>query len=108
MSLAPKGIQCGKSQANDSGQSTAKDAYDVGQEAVAAQRPDVDALIKDLWDSIAFALRADEPSSLRRKAREWGVFYLGDEETSAPPTAGTVRVVRGRSRNRMTACGEVC
>ena len=86
MSLAPKGIPCGNSQTNDSGQSTAKDAYDAGQEAVAAQRPSVDALIKDLWDTIEFALRADEPSSLRRKAREWGVFYLGDEETPVPHT----------------------
>ena len=75
MSLAPKGIPGGKSQANDSGQSTAKDAYDAGQEAVAAQRPAVDALTKDLWDSIEFALRADEPSSLRRKARASGVSF---------------------------------
>lgn len=67
-------------------QSSAKDAYDLAQEDVAAQRPAVDDLIKDLWDTIEFNLRADDPSSLRRKAREWGVVYDGEEEEETPPT----------------------
>jgi hypothetical protein len=70
-------------------QSTAKDAFDLGQETVAEQRPAVDALVKDLWDTIEFKLRAETPSSLRRKAREWGVAYDGDEEEEAPPTPPT-------------------
>lgn len=66
-------------------QSTAKDAYDLAQESVADQRPTVDVVIKDLWDTIEFNLRAEDPASLRRKAREWGVFYEGDEEEVPPP-----------------------
>ena len=72
-------------QNNENLQSTAKDAFDAAQEAVASQRPAVDAWIKDAWDTIEFNLRADELSSLRRKAREWGVFFEGDEEVEPPP-----------------------
>lgn len=72
-------------QNNENLQSTAKDAFDVGQEAVASQRPAVDAWIKDAWDTIEFNLRADDATSLRRKAREWGVFYEGDDEVEPPP-----------------------
>ena len=66
-------------------QSGAKDAYDDAQEAVANDRPTVDAAIKDAWDTIEFNLRADAPPSLRRKAREWGVVYIGEDEEPAPP-----------------------
>jgi hypothetical protein len=67
-------------------QSNAKTAYDLGQEAVNALEPGVDDLIKELWDTIEFALRNDDPSSLRRKAREWGVVYDGDAADTATPT----------------------
>jgi hypothetical protein len=66
-------------------QSTAKDAYDLAQEIVSDQRPTVDPFIKDLWDTIEFNLRTEDASSLRRKAREWGVVYDGEEEEDAPP-----------------------
>ncbi len=65
-------------------QSTAKDACATAREAVGSQRPEVDRTIKDLWDTIEYHLRADEPASLRRKAREWGVVYEGDEEPVRP------------------------
>ena len=52
---------------------------------VAEQRPAVGDLIKDLWDTIEFNLRTEEPSSLRRKAREWGVVYDDDDEAELPP-----------------------
>jgi hypothetical protein len=71
-------------------QTSAKTAYDNGQEAVGTQRPAADALILDLWDTIEFNLRANDPSSLRRKAREWGVVYDGDEEETPPPPAPPV------------------
>ena len=67
--------------------STAKDAYDIAQEAVQVLRPGVDAVILDLWDTIEFAFRHDDPTSLRRKAREWGVVYMarpGETPDSAP------------------------
>ena len=68
--------------------STAKTNYDLAQEAVEQQRPAVDALILDLWDTVEYFYRHDEPSSLRRKAREWGVVYMtrpGEPEEPTPP-----------------------
>lgn len=56
-------------------QSTKKDAYDSEQEDVEALRADVEALIRDIWDEVEFAFRRDDSPSLRRKAREYGVFY---------------------------------
>ncbi len=71
-------------------QTSAKTAYDVGQEAVSNQRPIVDPLILDLWDTIEYNLRANDPTSLRRKAREWGVTYDNDEtEAPVPPVPPT-------------------
>lgn len=71
---------------NRSQQTTAKTFYDQLQEAIAAQRPTVDALIRDLWDTIEYNLR-NEPtqSSLRRNAREWGVVYDGEEPEEETP-----------------------
>lgn len=66
-------------------QSSAKSSYDLAQESVADLRPTVDVVVKDLWDTIEFNLRTDAPSSLRRKAREWGVAYDGDDEEAVPP-----------------------
>lgn len=66
-------------------QSTAKDAFDLGQEAVADQRPEADAIILDLWDTIEFNLRSNDGPSLRRKAREWGVLYVA---SPAPKPTG--------------------
>ena len=70
-------------------QSGAKSSYDMAQESVSDMRPTVDSLIKDLWDTIEYNLRADALSSLRRKAREWGVVYDGEEEAPVPPTPPT-------------------
>lgn len=71
----------------DATQTTAKTNFDLAQEAVGSQRPAVDALILDLWDTIEYNLRANDPPSLRRKAREWGVVYDEDEaQPPAPPT----------------------
>lgn len=75
-------------------QSTAKTLYDQMQQAIATQRPAIDDLIKDLWDTIEYNLRHEpDNASIRRKAREWGVTYLNDdgsEETDpAPPIPPT-------------------
>ena len=56
---------------------------------VAEQRPAVDDMIMDLWDTIEFNLRTEEPSSLRRKAREWGVVYDEADEAEPPPPTPT-------------------
>ncbi len=66
-------------------QSSAKSGFDIAQEDVGDQRLTVDPVIKDLWDTIEYNLRADAPPSLRRIAREWGVVYDGEEEAPAPP-----------------------
>lgn len=55
--------------------STRKTAYDDAQEAVAALWPEADELLKDIWDEVLFHFRKDDPPSLRRKAREWGLVY---------------------------------
>ena len=74
-------------------QTTVKDTFDDEQEDVAALRPAADALIKDIWDEVEFALRRLDPPSLRRRAREWGVFYAlrpgePEETNNTPPPAG--------------------
>jgi hypothetical protein len=45
----------------ENAQSIAKGSYDLAQESVSELRPTVDAVIKDLWDTIEFNLRADAP-----------------------------------------------
>jgi len=55
--------------------SAKKDAFDKEQEDVEAMRDQVDGLIRDIWDEVEFAFRREQPSSLRRKAREYGVYY---------------------------------
>ncbi|MBI5215641.1 MAG: hypothetical protein HY960_07795 [Ignavibacteriae bacterium] len=72
-------------------QSQLKDNYDKAQETVAAMREQVDAIIKDIWDEVEYKFRKDEPSSLRRKAREYGVVYITrpeeePEDGEQPPT----------------------
>jgi len=72
-------------------QSAAKDNYDSEQEDVEDMRPEVDEFIQnDLWAEIEFSFRREEPPSLRRKAREWGVVYVSrpgeePEEGILPP-----------------------
>jgi hypothetical protein len=52
------------------------DLQDNKEEAVAALRPSVDLLIKDMWDETEFKFRHQSPSSMRGKARGWGVVYI--------------------------------
>lgn len=57
-------------------QSAAKDKYDDEQKDVEDMRPEVDDFVQnDLWAEIEHHFRREEPPSLRRKAREWGVVY---------------------------------
>jgi hypothetical protein len=72
-------------------QSTAKDKYDDEQKDVEDMLPEVDDFIRnDLWAEIEHHFRREEPPSLRRKAREWGVVYRSrpgeePEEGVLPP-----------------------
>ncbi len=72
-------------------QSAAKDALEGEQSDVNDLRPAADQLIRDIWDEVEFALRQLDAPTLRRRAREWGVFYAlrpGEPEepvTETPP-----------------------
>jgi hypothetical protein len=72
-------------------QSAAKDALEGEQSDVNHLRPAADQLIRDIWDEVEFALRQHDAPTLRRRAREWGVFYAlrpGEPEepvTETPP-----------------------
>jgi hypothetical protein len=59
---------------------TTRTAYDDAQEAVAAVWQETDELLKDIWDEVLFHFRKDQPPSLRRKAREWGLVYRENQK----------------------------
>jgi len=66
-------------------QSTKKDAYDHEQEDVANMRTDADDLIADIWDEVEFTFRKETHSSMRRKAREYGIVYKPSPGESPSP-----------------------
>jgi len=68
-------------------QSSKKDTFDAEAEDVEALRPPVDALILDIWDEVEFTFRHESASSLRAKAREYGVIYVS--RPGEPPEPGT-------------------
>ncbi|MBK5284686.1 MAG: hypothetical protein JJE25_04735, partial [Bacteroidia bacterium] len=59
-------------------QANKKLAYDHAQEAVDALRTEADGVIKKVWDEVETFYNEETPSSMRRKAREWGVIYISD------------------------------
>ena len=70
----------------------AKEKADDEEEQATALDPEVDTFTKDMWDTIEFNLRTHEATSLRRRAREWGVFYAtrpGEPEETDTPTPPT-------------------
>lgn len=69
-------------------QSNKKDAYDKAQEALEALNPEADKLILRIWNEIDTAYDDHEPSSRRRKGREWGIIFTST--TSATAITGIV------------------
>jgi hypothetical protein len=69
----------------------AKDSYGKEQRDVETNRPAVDTLILDMWDTIEFRLRALDGPSRRRRAREWGLVYLTRPDETPDPDAGTTQ-----------------
>lgn len=59
----------------NTGQSVLKDVYDKEQEDVERMRGEVQELIRDIWDEVEFEYRKESAPSMRRKAREYGVYY---------------------------------
>ena len=69
-------------------QTAAKDSLEGEQSDVNQLRPEADQLIRDVWDEVEFSLRQLDTPTLRRRAREWGVFYAlrpGEPEEPATP-----------------------
>ncbi len=52
-----------------------KSNYDLQQEDVEHLRRQVKETVRDAWDQVEFYFRKDKLSSLRRKARNWGIEY---------------------------------
>lgn len=74
-------------------QSLKKDQYEKEQKDVDKLRAEADDLIKDIWDEIEFKYRKDEPSAMRRKAREYGIVYVsrpGEPEEEVKTTEQAV------------------
>lgn len=65
--------------------STARTAYDLAQEAVAAQRPGANAYLREVWDEIEHTHRHEDAPSRRRKCRLWGVNYISRRGEPAEP-----------------------
>jgi hypothetical protein len=59
-------------------QSNLKDAYDDAQETLDGMVPEADGVLKKVWDEVETRFNEEEPSSMRRKAREYGVVYVSD------------------------------
>lgn len=78
----------------DADQGVKKNNYDVAQEAVKNNRPEADAVSKKIYDEVEGFYNEDEPASMRRKAREWGVMYTREAPKGtvlvAVPKASTV------------------
>ena len=71
-------------QAKGTSESGTTDELKGDQKAVITLRPQVDALIHDMWDEVEFALRKEPHATMRAKAREWGLVY--DSHPGEPPT----------------------
>ena len=88
-------------------QSTKKDAYDEEQEDVESLRGAVDELVREIWDEVEFHFRRESPSSLRNKAREYGVYYASrpgePPDPGSPPAAPTGVTVTVGTGNTLTA-----
>jgi hypothetical protein len=72
-----------------------KDAYDVGQENLHDMLREARTLVQDIQDAVEYKFRREEISSLRRKAREYGIVYIDDNgevisDEPAAPLTGTV------------------
>lgn len=61
-------------------QSGMKDSFDNTQQAVAALHEESDKVIKKVWDEVDTFYNEEEPTSKRRKCREWGVVFVSDVE----------------------------
>ena len=73
--------------------STIRDEYDQALEDLAALNPEVDKVIKKVWDEVETFYNEESPESMRDNARVWGVVYviIGVSKT----ISGTVKDANG-------------
>ena len=57
-------------------QSAEKQAFDAENKDVLAMLPEIDELIRDIYDEVEFYYRKETPANKRKLAREWGVVYV--------------------------------
>ncbi|AHW62027.1 hypothetical protein FH5T_13580 [Draconibacterium orientale] len=59
-----------------SAQSAEKQAFDAENKDVLDMLPEIDELIRDIYDEVEFYYRKETPPNRRKLAREWGVSYV--------------------------------
>uniref|UniRef100_UPI003569B6B0 hypothetical protein n=1 Tax=Draconibacterium sp. TaxID=1965318 RepID=UPI003569B6B0 len=57
-------------------QSAEKQAFDAENKDVLDMLPEIDELIRDIYDEVEFYYRKETPPNRRKLAREWGVSYV--------------------------------
>ncbi|WP_372651853.1 hypothetical protein [Draconibacterium sp.] len=57
-------------------QSAEKQAFDAENKDVLDILPEIDELIRDIYDEVEFYYRKETPANGRKLAREWGVLYV--------------------------------
>ena len=59
-----------------SAQSVEKQAFDAENKDVLDMLPEIDELIRDIYDEVEFYYRKETPANRRKLARQWGVVYV--------------------------------
>ncbi|QIA09635.1 hypothetical protein [Draconibacterium halophilum] len=57
-------------------QSAEKQAFDAENKDVLDMLPEIDELIRDIYDEVEFYYRKETPANRRKLARQWGVVYV--------------------------------
>lgn len=57
-------------------QSTEKQAFDAENKDVLDMLPEIDELIRDIYDEVEFYYRKETAANKRKLARQWGVVYV--------------------------------
>lgn len=69
-------VELDKYTALSNAQSAEKMAFDAENKDVLDMLPEIDELIRDIYDEVEFYYRRETPANRRKLAREWGVVYV--------------------------------
>ena len=96
-------------------QSNLKDALDAAQEALEAILPEIDRVIKKVWDELETFYNEESDESRRANCVEWGVVYetVGNEKVlsgtvtfnGAPAVGLVVHFKKGKNKSITSASG---